>query len=66
LQAGGESEAFLGNQGLTGSFQIITKASMGMACGADRDGVITDGNASLKALKIERVSNPSKHRWVRV
>jgi hypothetical protein len=47
----------LGNQGLAKSFQIITKASMGMVGGANKDGVVNDGNASLEAMKTDKVSN---------
>lgn len=31
---------------------------MGMASGANKDGVVSDGNASLKALKTKKVKTP--------
>jgi hypothetical protein len=60
-QSGGESEAFLGNQNLGESFQIITKASMGMAGGAGNDGILSDWKASQKALKTEKVWLPREY-----
>jgi aryl-alcohol dehydrogenase-like predicted oxidoreductase len=60
---GGESEVFLGNEELAKSFQIITKASMGMEAGADKDGVMADCNASLKALHMNNVCGIRVLRW---
>lgn len=56
LQSGGKSEKFIGDNGLSSEFQIITKASMGLVPGGStKGGIMQQCEESAKALKIDRV-----------
>lgn len=56
VQGGGRSEQFIGDNGLSSEFQIITKAPMGLVPGGStKEGVMQQWEESAKALKIDRV-----------
>lgn len=58
-QGHGECEKFLGSQGLSSKFEIITKATMSLtAGGASKDGILRDWKSSSEALGTERVFTP--------
>ncbi|KUJ06949.1 Aldo/keto reductase [Mollisia scopiformis] len=60
----GESEKFLGNEGLasSGEFEIITKAAMGLTPeGATKEGIIKGWVESSEALKTEKVATYLLH-----
>ncbi|CZR63220.1 related to aldehyde reductase (GliO) [Phialocephala subalpina] len=53
----GESEKFLGNEGLSSEFKIITKAPMGLfPNGSTKEGIIEHWEESSKALKTDKVA----------
>jgi aflatoxin B1 aldehyde reductase len=55
-QSGGRSEKFIGDNGLSSEFQIITKAPMGLAHnGSTKEGILKQWEESEEALKTDRV-----------
>lgn len=62
LQSHGQSEAFLGDEGISSEFEIITKASGGVVPGGlSKEGVFKGWAESQAALKVERVGFYSSH-----
>ncbi|KAF8861786.1 Aldo/keto reductase [Acephala macrosclerotiorum] len=53
----GESEKFLGNEGLSSEFEIITKTPMGLVPkGSTKEGIIEQWGESSRALKTDKVA----------
>ena len=61
-QAHGESETFLGNEGVLSEFEVITKASGGVVPGGlCKEGIIKGWHENQAALKVYRVCSNSSH-----
>jgi hypothetical protein len=63
VQGGGRSEKFIGDNGLSSEFQIITKAPMGLLPGGStKEAILQQWEESAKALmSVHHITLSSRH-----